>query len=190
MSINELLLQRGLTKYKLSKASGIPYTTINDICCGKTSVDNCAAKTLYKLSKVLGTSMEDLVEGIKVDYRSTFDVFKSNVCHQVKDMGDIDFLISTLESDRIRKYFNRRWYPESLYLLAMVDYLSHENNLPICKEYNDIRTKKLAEPIFPLSIVMASTITKNDRWKENSLRCAIPEFLRYNIVEGEIRNVF
>lgn len=192
MSINDILLQRGITKYKLAKASGIPYTTINDICSGKTSIDNCSAKTLYKLSKVLGTSMEDIIESadVKADYRSTFDVFKSNVCHQVKDMGDIDFLIDTLESNRIRKYYDRGWYPESLYLLAMVDYLSRENNLPICQEYNDIRTKKLAEPLFPLSVIMASTVTKNDRWKEDSLCYAIPEFLRFNIVEGEIRDVF
>lgn len=192
MTINEIISQRGLSMYKLAKASGIPYTTISDICSGKTSIENCSSITLYKLSKVLGSSMENLMEGVntKVDYRSTFDVFKSNVCHQVKDLGDIDFLIDTLNSDRIRQYFNRGWYPESLYLLAMVDYLSRENNLPICQEYNDIRSKKLAEPLFPLGIVMASTVTKNDRWKDDSLRHAIPEFLRFNIVEGEIRNVF
>jgi len=192
MNINEILMQRGLSKYKLAKASGIPYTTINDICSGKTNLEKCSAKTLYQLSKVLGTSMEDLMEGTdtKTDYRSTFDVFKSNVCHQVKDMGDISFLIDTLESDRIRRYFNKGWYPESLYLLAMVDYLSRENNLPICQEYNDLRSKRLAEPLFPLGVVMASAVTKNDRWKENSLCYAIPEFLRFNIVEGEIRDVF
>jgi len=192
MNINEILSQRGMSKYKLAKASGIPYTTINDICSGKTDIETCSAKTLYNLSKVLGTSMEDLMEGIdaKADYRSTFDVFKSNICHQVKDMGDINFLADTLKSNRIRKYFDRGWYPESLYLLAMVDYLSRENNLPICQEYNDIRTKKLAEPLFPLSVIMADTVTKNNHWKEDSIHNAIPEFLRFNIVEGEVRNVF
>lgn len=194
MSVNEILWRRGMTKYKLAKASGLPHTTINDICSGKTRIEKCSAETLYKLSKPLGVSMEELIEdGMKGDaameYRSAFDVFKSNVCHQVKDMGDLDFVIHTLESDRIRKYFDKQWYPESLYVLAMVDYLCRENGLPLCREYNDIRAKKLAEPLFPLSVVMADAATKNSRWKTESVRDAIPEFMRCNIVESEVRNV-
>ena len=194
LSVNEILWRRGMTKYKLAKASGLPHTTINDICSGKTRIEKCSAETLYKLSKPLGVSMEELIEdGMKGDtameYRSAFDVFKSNVCHQVKDMGDLDFVIHTLESDRIRKYFDKQWYPESLYVLAMVDYLCRENGLPLCREYNDIRAKKLAEPLFPLSVVMADAATKNSRWKTESVRDAIPEFMRCNIVESEVRNV-
>jgi hypothetical protein len=134
--------------------------------------------------------MEELLkEGAEMEYRSMFDVFKSNVCHQVKDMGDLDFVIHILETDQIRKYFDKEWYPESFYLLAMVDYLSRENNLPLCREYDDIRAKKLAEPIFPLSVVMAEAATNNNRWKDDSIRNAIPEFMRFNIIESEVRNV-
>lgn len=194
MSIQEILSRRGMTKYMLAKASGVPYTTINDICSGKTKIEKCSAGTLYKLAKPLGVSMEGLVEdgmkgGTEMEYRSTFDVFKSNVCHQVKDMGDLDFIIHTLQSDEIRKYFDKKWYPESLYLLAMVDYLSRENGLPISLEYNDIRAHKLAEPLFPLSVVMADAIAKDGKWKAESLRDAIPEFIHFNIVESEVRNV-
>jgi len=194
LNINKILLRRGMTKYKLAKASGVPHTTINDICSGKTRIEKCSAETLYKLSKPLGVSMENLIEesikrGTEMEYRSTFDVFKSNVCHQVKDLGDLDFVICMFESDQIRKYFDKGWYPESLYLLAMVDYLSRENGLPLCREYGDIRAKKLAEPLFPLSVVMADVATKNSRWKTESVRDAIPEFMRFNIVESEVRNV-
>ena len=42
-------------------------------------------------------------------------------------MGDVDFIIHTLESNEIRVLFDRRWYPEALYLLAMIDYLSRIN---------------------------------------------------------------
>jgi DNA-binding Xre family transcriptional regulator len=195
LNINEILSRHGMTKYKLSKASGVPHTTISDICSRKTRIEKCSVETLYKISKVLGVSMEDLVEGgmkggTEMEYRSTFDVFKSNVCHQVKDMGDLDFIIHTLESDQIRKYFDKGWYPESLYLLAMVDYLSRENGLPLSREYNDIRAHKLAKPLFPLSVVMADAAMKNSRWKDESVRDAIPEFMRFNIVESEVRNVF
>jgi transcriptional regulator with XRE-family HTH domain len=194
LSINEIMSRRGMTQYKLAKASGVPYTTINDICSGKTRIEKCSAETLYKLSKPLDVPMEELIEdglkgGTEMEYRSTFDVFKSNVCHQVRDMGDLDFVIHTLESDQIRKYYDKKWYRESLYLLAMVDYLSRENNLPLCREYDDIRAKKLAEPLFPLSVVMADAATKNSRWKTESVRDAIPEFMHFNIVESEVRDV-
>ena len=124
-----------------------------------------------------------------MERRSTFDVFKSEICHQVKDMGDLDFIVSALESGLVRHYFDKRWYPESLYLLAMVDYLSRENSLPLCREYNDIRSCKLAEPLFPLGIVMADVVMKSSKWKDECMRNAIPEFMRFNIVEGEIRDV-
>ncbi len=124
-----------------------------------------------------------------MEYRDTFDVFKSNVCHQVKDMGDLDFIIHTLKSGTIRKHFEKKWYPESLYLLAMVDYLSRENDIPLSREYSDIRAHKLAEPLFPLSVVMATAATKDSRWKDESVRDAIPEFIRFNIVESEVRDV-
>ena len=194
MNINEILLRQGMTKYKLAKVSGVPHTTINDICSGKTKIEKCSAETLYRLSKPLGVSMEELVEGgmkggANTEYRSSFDIFKSNVCHQVKDMGDLDFIINTLETNRIRKYFDKKWYPEIMYLLAMVDYLSRENNLPLSREHDDIRAHKLAEPLFPLSVVIADTATRNSKWKNESVRDAIPEFLRFNIVESEVRNV-
>lgn len=194
MSVNEILSQRGMTKYKLAKMSGVPYSTINDICSGKTRIEKCSAETLYKLSQPLGVTMEQLMEenrkgGAEMEYRDTFDVFKSNICHQVKDMGDLDFIIHTLKSGLIRKYYDQKWYPESLYLLAMVDYLSRENDLPLCQEYNDVRAHRLAEPLFPLSVVMADDITRSGKWKTESIRDAIPEFMRFNIVEGEIRNV-
>ena len=42
------------------------------------------------------------------------------VCHTLKEQGDIQFIINTLESGEIRKLFSKGWYEESLYLLAML----------------------------------------------------------------------
>lgn len=55
----------------------------------------------------------------------------------------------------IRMYWDRKWYPESFYLLAMADYLCRENVLPVCQDYDDIRKYKLAEPIYPRDIMVA-----------------------------------
>ena len=189
MDINKILEQKNITKYKLSKLSGTPYTTVNDICSGKARIEKCSADTLYKLSKVLDVSMETLIEDT-LEYRSAFETFKSNICHMVHDMGDINFIIDTLKSDEIRKLYQKKWYPESLYLLAMLDYLSRENELPICSEYNDIRKTQLNKPVYPSSVIALSAINKSDQPKKDSFDHAILEFRRFNIIENEVRNVF
>ena len=188
MTIGELIEQKGMTKYRLSKESGVPQTTVIDICAGRANIEKCTAETLYRLAKTLDVPMETLVENA-MEPRTGFETFKSNICHKVKDMGDFDFIIDTLETGRIQKLHQKRWYPESLYLLAMVDYLCRENGLPLCSEYNDMRKARLAEPVFPASIIAMSIVSKSEKPKVDSMSAAIPEFIRFNIVESEVRNV-
>ena len=192
MTINAMLDRQSMTKYRLAKESGIPHATISDICSGTAQIEKCSAETLYKIARVLNVSIEDLIRDRMEEpqeHRSTFDVFKSNVCHRVKDMGDIDFIIGVLESNIIRQYYEKKWMAECLYLLAMVDYLSRENDLPLCVEYNDLRSKKLAKPLYPMSVVLADAVSHTTTHADRSYRAAIPEFIRFNIVESEIRNV-
>lgn len=188
MTVNELMEQKKLTKYKLSKNSGVPYTTVADICSGKARLEKCSAETVYRLASELGVTMEALIAPT-LDRRGSFELFKSNVCHHVKMMGDVDFIIETLETDDIRKYYDMKWYPESLYLLAMLDYLSHANDVPLCTRYDDLRRCRLETPVFPASILTAAIVAKNDHVKKQALHDAIPEFVRFNIVESEVRNV-
>jgi len=194
MTILQLMNKKNLTRYKLSKQSGIPQTTVNDICSGKARIEKCSAETLYKLSNVLGVTMEELIETAmkdheNSDYRINFESFKSNVCHSVKDKGDLGFLMDTLKSNEIRTLFEKKWYPEALYLLAMIDYLSRENNIPLCSRYEELRSMKLKRTVYPASVIVASLAAKSDRFRKEALADSIPEFLRYNIVEGEVRNV-
>ena len=192
MIVNDLLAKENMSRYRLSKESGVAMTTITDICSGKADLDKCAAGTLYKIAKVLGVTVDSLLENNNVDkpeYRCSFETFKSNTCHHVKDMGDIDFIIETLKTDEIRKLYKRSWYVEALYLLAMVDYLSRMNGLPLCTNYNDIRSQKLEKPYFPTGIEIACAATGDESIKEKALENAIPEFMRFNIVENEVRNV-
>lgn len=86
--------------------------------------------------------------------RNNFEIFKSGVCHLVKDKGDMDFIIGVLRENEIRLYWDRKWYPESFYLLEMLDYLCRENGLPICRNYDDIRKYRLAKPIYPRDIMV------------------------------------
>lgn len=188
MIINELMDDKKITMYRLAKESGIPYTTINDICGGKAQLEKCTAETIYRISQVLGVSMENLIEPC-FDKRIDFELFKSNTCHRLKELGDIDFVIELLEEDTIRKYHKKKWYPESLYLLAMLDYVSRENDIPICTQYDDMRILKLKNVLFPASVLAAAKVAKNDELKQRSIKESIPEFMRFNIVESEVRNV-
>ena len=189
MNINKLLAKKGMTKYRLAKTSGVPQTTVIDICSGKARIENCSGETIYKLAKTLGVSMESLIAN-SVDNRPSFETFKSNVCHAVKDMGDLEFLINTLETGEIHKLYEREWYAECLYLLAMTDYLSRLSGFPPCAEYDDIRRTKLKRTVFPAGVLAMCAAYKSDEPKSESLREAIPEFLRHNIVEAEVRNVY
>lgn len=68
MIIDDLLAAHNMTRYRLAIRAGIPHATLNDICTGKTKIEKCAAETVYKIAKVLDTSMEALVEsGIHQD---------------------------------------------------------------------------------------------------------------------------
>ena len=188
MTINEIMKKKNITKYRLSKNSGIPYSTLTDIINGKTQLEKCSAETVYRLSKELEISMEDLLAPCFVK-RNSFELFKSNVCHRLKELGDIDFIIETLESNDIREYYDRKWYPESFYLLAMLDYISRINNVPLCDEFTDLRRQSLSETIYPSSVIAISAASDSDYAKEKSKKEAIPEFMRFNIIESEVRNV-
>ncbi|MBR3150816.1 MAG: helix-turn-helix transcriptional regulator [Erysipelotrichaceae bacterium] len=61
MDLQTLLDEQNLSMYRLSKISGVPKTTVIDICSGKSDIRNCTAYTVYKIAKTLNCSMEDLM---------------------------------------------------------------------------------------------------------------------------------
>lgn len=64
-----------------------------------------------------------------MEHRSSFEVFKSNVCHYVKSVGELNFIKEVLCSQKVQELFDKEWYPESLYLVAIVDCLSRKNDI-------------------------------------------------------------
>jgi len=62
MTIQNLVRDMQMSRYRLSKNSGIPWATLSDIYSGKTQLDRCSAATLLKLSRALGVSIEDLLK--------------------------------------------------------------------------------------------------------------------------------
>ena len=61
------LSNENITKYHLSQISGIPKTTVIDICSGKSSLQKCSARTVQQLAKALGCTMEYIMSLDTID---------------------------------------------------------------------------------------------------------------------------
>jgi len=124
-----------------------------------------------------------------IEERPDFELYKSHICHRVKNEGDLSFIRNVIVSDEVSILFNKGWHAESLYLLAMLDYLSRINDVPLYTAYEHLRKAKFSKILFPVGIRVLCIASGNDHYKEESLHESIPEFLRHNIVEAEIRDV-
>ena len=131
----------------------------------------------------------NLKDGIDLEKRDSFEVFKSNICHLVKYMGELDFIKYMLTSKEIQKLYQHEWYLECFYLVAMTDYLSRKNNIPLYNGYDTIRCYTLEQPVYPSGIYMRYLLSKDENVLKESYDNAIPEFKRFNIVENEVENV-
>ena len=191
MNLNCLLAENNMTKYRLSKLTNIPYSTINDIFNHVTDIKSCSVMTVLKISKVLGVSIESLISDEKdldVKVRTDFETFKSNVKHMVKE-NPVNFIDYVHMNQLINQYVNLSYFPEALYLLAMIDYLSRIYEKPIVNAYNNLREYKLNDRLYPASIVVMSQINPDSNILNESYESSIEEFKRFNIVESEIDNI-
>ena len=186
MLLTERMALQDLTMYRLAKNSGVPYATLNDICSGKAKLEKCSAETVYRLARALDVSMEELLAPHMIK-RSSFELFKSSLSHRLKEAGDLGFIADVLKSGEIRTCYERRWYPESLYLLAMLDYLSRINNVPLCSDYDDLRCCRLEKPVYSSGVAALCAASGNDGAMRRAEQDAIPEFRRFNIMECEVR---
>ena len=110
MTLNSLLTQKKMTKYQLSKKSGVPKPRLSTSAAARPVWKSARRELCTAIAQALGVSMESLLQDQMektIERRSSFEVFKSNMCHLVKDMGDINFLIQTLESDEIRRLYKK-----------------------------------------------------------------------------------
>lgn len=76
MNINEILKKTSMTKYRLSKLSGVPHATLNDLCSGKNHIEKCSAETVYKIAKVLQVPMEMLIEETMISKNERNEILK------------------------------------------------------------------------------------------------------------------
>lgn len=60
--LKEYLKEHNTSIYSLAKSSGVPYSTLNDLCNGKVVIGNCKAGIVKKLADTLGITMDALYE--------------------------------------------------------------------------------------------------------------------------------
>ena len=151
-------------------------------------------ETGYKIAKALDISMNELyMEEKEPEFFDCkdFELFKSNVCHEVKSLGELGFIEKSLTKDYVGEYWKMKDFPKALYMLAMTDFLSERNNVPLFNGYHEYRQQKLTEMIFPLSATyeIAFNPAQEEEIRNRYIDHAEPAFLKYGIVEGDIFNV-
>jgi len=188
-----ILEEKNMTLYALEKKSKIKHATLNDIYNERCKIENCSYITVKKIADALNMNIESLFDILSykdmhyITYDKKFDLFKSNMCHELARIKDIEFLKKYLENDSVNEYYKRKEYTKALYMLSMIEYLLEKNNISLPESFNELRTIKTKYVLVPESIYLllkARMKTYTEIVKET-----IPYFLEHNIVESDIYNV-
>lgn len=188
-----ILNEKMMSLYKLEKASDISHTTLNDLYNERTSIEKCNVSLLYKISKILHIGMEKLYKILNYDdlslitYDELFDLYRSSVCQELMVKGYEEFLKRHISQNNVRHLFDYDKKLEALYLLSVIDYLCKEHDLPLVKEYNDIRSYKMDKLYVSKGVysLLKNKMTNITKVFEDSLEV----FLKHNIAEDSIYNV-
>lgn len=129
-----------------------------------------------------------LTETTKILYPRDFECYRSNVCHFLKDSGDVGFPIRILEEDSVTQLAEAGSGAWALYLLAMFDYVSRENGIEPCTKYGWLRGERLPEMYMPNGVLLGMRLFGDRDVFDEAYRNAIPEFLRHNVMEGDVRD--
>lgn len=63
--LKDIIKENGYSVYKVSKESGVPYTTCNEIVLGKKNIEDCSIKTIASLASYLNVPLESLFKSKK-----------------------------------------------------------------------------------------------------------------------------
>lgn len=125
---------------------------------------------------------------LEEDY--TYDMFRSEMYHMRKNHSDKDFVFILIKYNFVEVFWKKEWYYKAFYTLALLDYLSDKHNAPYFEKYNNYRTQKLKEIVYPSGIEIWDRLNPNNNEKEIAIqKCKNDEygkyFLKYNIIELE-----
>lgn len=191
--LSVLLSEKNISLYRLEKESRVCHATLSDLYNERTDIEKCSSLLVHRIAKAMDISMDDLYDFLSyqdlslITYSDSFDLFKSNICHELKELQYKRFLQKHLLNNSVEKYFNEDKKAEALYLLSMIDYLCASNNLPAPQEYSQIRRCKLKRMLVSKSVYLllkSRSITISQLCRES-----IGTFLKHNILEADIDGI-
>jgi len=159
---------QNITLHQLSVISGVPYSTVWGIANSTIRMEDCSYLTIQRLCSALNTTPEYLVQVFG------FRHFRDELHNQIKSLGPVNFLIKNLNENSVIQLYRAGYTVRAMYLMCMIDYISRLLCVPILKEYDFLRHKKLEKPL----VIAERPQNGNPEY--------IPEFERHNILEGDI----
>lgn len=124
----------------------------------------------------------------------SYDTFRSELCHMYHFDGDYEFIKKVLKTNLVMYLWEKKEFAKSLYVLAVIDYISWKNDVPFFEEYEWMRKCKLKNELYPSAIVMLDKIEQSNKNRNRALEeCKDDEcgmfFFRHNIIERSIEDV-
>lgn len=94
--LKDIIKEKQISVYKVSKESGVPYTTCNEIVLGKKNIEDCSIKTISSLAKYLDVPLESLYRKNKQKLSTSWLDAKDNQYIFPKLIETNDFNISRI----------------------------------------------------------------------------------------------
>ena len=187
MTFKELLEAKNITGYALSKNTGIPYTTINDLINSKTIIQNVSLKHALLIADELKVDIR-VLNNLTTYQPIEFRYFRNNLLWELKREDQLDFVNEIIRKKEIDFYYKNNAKEYAYYLLALIDYICRKCHTDIHAErYNEIRKERLDKPFFVGSNLVS--FKSIDEAEEKLKIKVIPEFKQFNIIEEDIFNV-
>lgn len=129
-----------------------------------------------------------------MEYSSSkeFDIFKSDVCHQLKRSGsDLAFMKIILQEHRIEENWNSSKIERALYYYSMIQYFCRKHDVNGSDLFPELKKVKLPVMLVPTGAYLTDRLNKDEQFTccKKMVENAIPEFAAHNIAEGDLYDV-
>ncbi len=180
----EELKKQGMSMYQLSQSSGIPYSTVSDICKGKTLPHKCSAETIYQIARILNIPMEFLV---KPYVENSFDdIFHDRICFRLSKSG-MDLFLWIRRTPWVHIYWEQGEHFKTLYLVAMYDFLKSKQNMDrLPDDFGKYRKNGFQETVLSNGIPLKEASLEEQLQAQKDMPNAIPEFWNLGILEAHL----
>ena len=92
--IKQYLENNRISIYKVANSALVAYPTVFNIVNGKVDILNCALGVVKKIADALDLTIDELLTLCDKNY--SFNLFRSEQCHLVNRVGEINYVIDLL----------------------------------------------------------------------------------------------